>query len=63
MITVYCAHCHRPLAHEIPRVSTRTETCVRQPVAKLMTSPSGLTYLLIDGNSSEMECSTMVMNP
>lgn len=62
MITVYCAHCLRPLARELRRVKARTEACIREPVFVPKVSESGLRYLHYDGNG-EMQCSTEVVLP
>ena len=66
-ITVYCAHCHRPLARELQRVEVQTEACVRQQIARWAAWPDGQGRWLIDGNLSnspdEWECGTMVMYP
>lgn len=59
-ITVYCAHCHRPLRRELRRVRTRTEACLRVPVF-VRKFERGQGYLWTDG--SEMQCSMEVMLP
>lgn len=61
MITIYCAHCHRPLCREIPRVKVRTWTCIRRPVFVRRSCPDGTTYLETD--CSRMECSVELMSP
>lgn len=67
VITVYCAHCLRPLARELGRVKVRTEACVRQQIARWKAMPDGQGVWLIDGNLSdnpgEWECSTMAIGP
>lgn len=62
-ITIYCAHCMRPLARQFEghRLKERTEACIRERVARRETWPNGDAYWLIDG-SCEVQCSAVTIS-
>lgn len=61
-ITVYCAHCHRPLLNHnrFDRITVRTEACLRQQVFVRITK-GGQSCWYSDG--SEVECSVVEVLP
>lgn len=59
-ITVYCAHCWRPLARRLLSVKVRTETCERVLVWQRVVTKGGNTYWESDG--AQM-CSVEVLFP